>query len=47
MVEHSLFSAKITSKDENHEGFTLAREGKALVRGIFTEACFSEKEIFG
>ena len=45
-MEHSLFSAKITNNDENHEGFILACKGKALVRGIFTEACFNEKEIY-
>jgi len=45
-MKDSLFSAKITYKDENHEGFILARKGKALVRGIFTKACFSKKEIF-
>jgi len=44
-MKHLSFSAKITNKDENYEGFILARKGKALVRGIFTEACFSEKEI--
>jgi len=45
-MKHSLFLAKITNKDKNHESFILAHDGKALVRGIFTEACFSEKEIF-
>ncbi len=33
-----------TNKNEN-EGFILA-EGKALVRGIFSEACFEKKEIY-
>jgi len=45
-MKHLLFSAKITNNDENHKGFILAREGKAVVRGIFIEACFNEKEIY-
>jgi len=46
-MKHSLFSAKIVNLDENHECFILTHKGKALVRGIFIEACFNEKEIFG
>jgi len=44
-MKHSLFSAKITNKDENHEGFILAQKGKASVRGIFIGTCFNKKEI--
>jgi len=44
-MKYSLFSAKIVNKDENHEYFILAREGKALVRGIFIGTCFNKKEI--
>jgi len=57
-MKHSLFSAKITNKDENYESFILTREGKALVRGcskaefrnevrtIEIGTCFNKKEIF-
>jgi len=33
-MKHSLFSAKITNKDENYESFILAQEGKAQVYPI-------------
>jgi len=43
-MKHTLFLATIINKDKNYEGCILARTGKALVRGIFSGACFNEKE---
>jgi len=44
-MKHSLFSAKIIHLDKNNECSIFAHKGKALVRGIFIEACFNKKEI--
>jgi len=44
-MKHSLFLAKILNLDKYNEYFILVREDKALVRGIFIEACFNEKEM--
>jgi len=45
-MKHLSFSVNLTNKNENQKYLILAQQGKALVRGIFTGACFSEKEIF-
>ena len=43
-MKYSLFSLKLQKEMKILRISFLACEGKALVRGIFTETCFSEKE---